>query len=363
MSEKKKAVVGLSGGVDSSVCALLLKEQGYDVYGVTLRLTRESEEYIPERPKICCGKEAVRDAEAVAALLKIPFFEAGYEELFSESVISRFARDYLSGKTPNPCALCNPAVKWRALLEKADELKAEFVATGHYAGVRKLPNGRWSICRPRSEEKDQTYMLYALTQEELSRTLFPLEGYEKEEIREIAEKAGLPVHQKPDSQEICFVPDDDYAGFLERNYKDRLPQEGNFVTKDGRVVGKHAGIHHYTIGQRKGLGLSLGHPVFVSELRPETDEVVVGEEAEVFSRVVYAKELCFMGRESLDGGTFLARVRYGHGLQKTHAEMVKEGFLKCTFEEPVRAAAPGQALVLYEGDLVAGGGTIVRPPA
>ena len=258
-----RVVVGMSGGVDSSVAAYLLKEQGYDVIGVTMQIWQEEDACSVEENGGCCGLSAVEDARRVAAALDIPYYVMNFKKEFREHVIDYFTEEYLNGRTPNPCIACNRYVKWEALLSRSLSIGADYIATGHYARIEKLPNGRYALRRSATLAKDQTYALYNLTQEQLKRTLMPVGAYSKDEIRSIAEKIGLLVADKPDSQDICFVPDGDYASFIEETVREKTGRElpaGNFVTPDGRVLGRHRGIVHYTVGQRKGLGLALGYP-------------------------------------------------------------------------------------------------------
>ena len=311
----KKVVVGMSGGVDSSVAAYLLKEQGYDVIGV--------------------------------------------REEFQKNVIDYFADSYVNGQTPNPCIACNRYVKWEALLKRSISIGADFIATGHYARVEQLSNGRYALRRSATAAKDQTYALYNLTQEQLKRTLMPVGEYTKEEVRVIAEKIGLLVADKPDSQDICFVQDGNYAAFIEE-HTGKKASEGNFVTSDGTVIGRHKGIIHYTVGQRKGLGLALGYPAFVLEIRPETNEVVIGTYEESLTTVVRAKQLNFMSVEDLkEPLRVFAKIRYNHKGAWCTVERTKEDEVTCCFEEPQRAVTPGQAIVFYDGEYVLGGGTIL----
>ena len=267
---KKKVVVGMSGGVDSSVAAYLLKEQGYDVIGVTMQIWQDEESKIQEENGGCCGLSAVDDARKVAAQIGIPYYVMNFKKDFQEKVIDYFVDEYLHGRTPNPCIACNRYVKWESLLTRSMEIGADYIATGHYARVEQLPNGRYAIRHSATWSKDQTYALYNLTQDQLRRTLMPVGEYEKDQIREIAKEIGLLIANKPDSQDICFVSDDDYASFIEEESNQKIP-EGNFVTPDGKILGRHKGIIHYTIGQRKGLGLSLGYQAFVLEIRPDTN--------------------------------------------------------------------------------------------
>ena len=269
----------MSGGVDSSVAAYLLKEQGYEVIGVTMQIWQEEEQHVQEEEGGCCGLTAVDDARRVAADLEIPYYVMNFREEFQKHVIDYFVDEYLNGRTPNPCIACNRYVKWESLLQRSMEIGADYIATGHYAQIDQLPNGRYAIKHSATKAKDQTYALYNLTQEQLAKTLMPVGQYTKDEIREIAEKINLKIASKPDSQDICFVPDGDYASFIERETDSEI-KPGNFVSPEGKVLGKHKGITHYTVGQRKGLGLSLGHPAFVLEIRPETNEVVVGTNEE-----------------------------------------------------------------------------------
>lgn len=254
---KKTVVVGLSGGVDSSVAAYLLKEQGYDVIGVTMQIWQEEDSCTVEENGGCCGLSAVEDARRVAQKLDIPYYVMNFRKEFQKQVIDYFTREYLEGRTPNPCIACNRYVKWESLLKRSLEIGADYIATGHYARVEQLPNGRYAIRNSVTAKKDQTYALYNLTQEQLARTLMPVGAYTKDEIRKIAEEVGLLVAHKKDSQEICFVPDNDYAGFIKNSTGKTIPK-GNFVLADGKVIGEHQGIIHYTIGQRKGLNLVYG---------------------------------------------------------------------------------------------------------
>ena len=356
---RKKAVIGMSGGVDSSVAACLLKEQGYEVIGVTMQIWQEEDLSRASENGGCCGLSAVEDARRVAQILEIPHYVMNFREQFQKEVIDYFTAEYLHGRTPNPCIACNRYVKWEAMLFRALSIGADYIATGHYGQIVRLDNGRYTL-RMTAAAKDQTYALYSLTQEQLSRTLMPLAGYSKEEVRGLAQAYGLPVADKPDSQEICFIPDHDYAGFLDRMAKDAVPPPGDFVTKDGKRLGQHKGITHYTIGQRKGLNRAVGHPVFVTQIRPETNEVVIGEAQDVMTRDLRCHHINYMAVERFhEGDKFLAKIRYGHKGADCQIEQIDGDRLKCRFGQSVRAVTPGQAVVFYRDGCVAGGGTIL----
>ncbi len=357
--EKKKVVVGMSGGVDSSVAAYLLKEQGYDVIGVTMQIWQDEDRAIQEENGGCCGLSAVDDARRVAADLGIPYYVMNFKKEFKRDVIDYFIEEYRQGRTPNPCIACNRYVKWESLLKRSLDIGADYIATGHYARIVKLDNGRYTLMRSATLAKDQTYALYNLTQEQLSRTLMPVGEYSKDKVREIAERINLQVASKPDSQDICFVPDGDYASFIEETTGEKVVP-GNFVDLDGNILGQHKGIIHYTVGQRKGLGLSLGKPVFVLEIRPETNEVVIGDNEDALSNTLRANRINFMSVEELEGEKrVFAKIRYNHKGAWCTVKKSGEDEILCTFEEPQRAITPGQAVVLYDGDYVFGGGTII----
>lgn len=358
--EKKKVVIGMSGGVDSSVAAWLLKKQGYDVIGVTMQIWQEEKRETAEENGGCCGLSAVDDARRVASDLGIPYYVMNFRDEFRKNVMDYFVDEYLNGRTPNPCIACNRYVKWESLLKRSMDIGADYIATGHYARIEKLENGRYALRTSVTAAKDQTYALYNLTQEQLAHTLMPVGEYTKDEIRQMAREIGLNVAGKPDSQEICFIPDNDYAKFIEENSgRDLL--EGNFVDRNGKILGRHRGITHYTVGQRKGLNLSMGHPVFVVEIRPETNEVVIGESEDVFSKILRCNHMNWMSVDGLNGREmrFTAKIRYGHKGAPCTVREIGEDLAECEFDEPQRAITPGQAVVFYDGEYVAGGGTIL----
>lgn len=357
----KKVVVGLSGGVDSSVVAYLLKKEGYDVYGVTMDIWTEGA--VDSITGGCLGAKAKEDARQVAKTLGIPYKIVDVREKFREGVMDYFADAYKNGQTPNPCTLCNKLVKWEALFEGAKHFGADFVATGHYAKIRRLPNGRYTIANSQSATKDQTYALCNLTQEQLKSTLLPLGGYEKTEVRKIAYEAGIEVASKPDSMEICFIPDGDYAGYLEKEYG-IAARRGNFIDADGKILGEHRGIVHYTIGQRKGLGIAFGKPMFVKEIRPESNEVVLSDNEGLFTTRVLAEKINFMAeiREEIEVShkVYMAKIRYNHKGGKCTLSFEGDNIV-AEFLEPQRASAPGQTLVVYnEAGEVVCGGRIIR---
>ena len=355
-----KVVVGMSGGVDSSVAAYLLKQQGYEVIGVTMQIWQKEDNQTVEENGGCCGLSAVEDARRVAQMLDIPYYVMNFREEFDQKVIQYFMREYLNGRTPNPCIACNRYVKWESLLQRSMQIGADYIATGHYARIEQLKNGRYAIRNSVTAAKDQTYALYNLTQEQLMRTKMPVGAYEKSQVRAIAEELGLYVAHKPDSMEICFVPDQDYARFIEENSGKKIP-EGNFVTTDGKIVGRHRGITHYTVGQRKGLNLSMGKPVFVLEIRPETNEVVIGDGTEVYADRLICSDLNFMSVPDFpDDFPVVAKIRYNHRGTKAHVRWIDADRAEVLLVEPVRAVTPGQAVVFYDGEYVAGGGTIIK---
>ena len=355
---KKKVVVGMSGGVDSSVAAYLLKEQGYDVIGVTMQIWQDEEQALQEENGGCCGLSAVDDARRVAQALDIPYYVMNFKQDFKENVIDYFIDEYLDGRTPNPCIACNRYVKWESLLKRSLDIGADYIATGHYARIEKLANGRFALKRSATLAKDQTYALYNLTQNQLSKTLMPVGEYTKDEIREIAERINLPVAHKPDSQDICFL-DGDYGDFIEQETGKKI-RPGNFVDMEGNILGVHKGIVSYTVGQRRGLGLSLKQPGYVVKIDKEKNEVVIGSNDDLMTDTLYGDQVNLMSIAAVENGMrLLAKVRYNHRGAPCTVQMTGEDKIQVRFDEPQRAVTPGQAVVFYDGDYVAGGATIL----
>ncbi len=349
-----KVIVGMSGGVDSAVAAYLLKQQGYEVLGVTLRVWGSDDE-----DSRCCE---IDEARRTCGILDIRYHPHNCTMLFDENVVRPFVDDYLQGLTPNPCIECNRYVKWAKLMELADVFGADHVATGHYAFVDHLENGRYTVRMADHTAKDQTYMLYKLTQEQLARTLMPLGGYTKDEVRQIARDAGLPCADKEDSQEICFVAEGRYTDFI-GSYSDKpLPGEGNFVDEEGNVLGRHKGIYQYTVGQRKGLGIALGYPAFVKRICPEDNTVVLGTEDSLLCDTFFCRDMNYQSIAPLGPGEktrCLAKARYHQPARPATLEAMPDGTVKVTLDQAVRGVSPGQSAVFYdEAFRVIGGGKI-----
>ncbi len=355
----KRVVIGLSGGVDSSVAAAVLKEQGFDVIGVTMRLWDGENLNGTVTESTCCSLSAVEDAKRVADKLGIDFHILDFREKFSEYVIDYFTNEYINGRTPNPCVVCNKLLKFDAMAKEAQLLGADYIATGHYARVDFDKASNRYLLKSADNTKDQTYALYNLTQEQLSRLLLPLGNFSgKDEVRAYADKIGLITADKPDSQDICFIPDNDYAAFIKRRIGS-LPPEGNFVDHNGNILGRHRGIVHYTVGQRKGLGIAFGKPMFVTHIDAQKNEVVLGEQGFEFSLSLYGKNPNFIPFDSLkEPIRATAKVRYSAKPAECTISM-NGNMVRVDFDAPQRAITPGQAVVFYDADIVLGGATIV----
>ena len=359
---KGKALIAMSGGVDSSVAAALTKEAGYDCIGVTMKLYSNQEVQVCD-DHTCCSLEDVEDARSVAYSLGMPYYVFNFSEDFSEQVIDRFVKAYESGLTPNPCIDCNRYMKFERLYRRAWELGCGHVVTGHYARIEyDEASGRWLLLRAKNLEKDQSYVLSYMTQEQLAHTLFPLGEFEhKEQVREEAKARGLVNAHKGESQDICFVPDGDYAAFIERRTGKKYP-EGSFVDRDGNLLGIHKGIIRYTIGQRRGLGLSLPSPLYVCGKDLERNEVILSPESELYSSVLEAKDFNWISLPPRQTGTKLrvsAKPRYRAREAAAELTVTGEGTVRLVFDEPQRAVTPGQTVTVYDRERVIGGGTIL----
>lgn len=354
----KKALIAMSGGVDSSVAAYLIKSKGYDAVGVTMKLF-DNEDIGESREKTCCSLDDIEDARSVAYKLDIPYYVFNFKDNFKEKVIDRFISAYENGATPNPCIDCNRFLKFEKLMQRADELECDYVVTGHYGIIfYDKPSGRYLLKKSVDLSKDQSYVLYSMTQKQLAKTLLPLGEMTKTQTREIAESLGFVNSRKKDSQDICFVPDGDYAKFIEEYTNKKYPC-GDFVDSKGNVLGEHKGIIRYTIGQRKGLGLALPHPMYVMKKDLENNNVILGENELLFSQELYATDINLITCDKIEKPQRLkARVRYKQQEQWATVEQIDENRLHIEFEQPQRAIAKGQAVVLYDGDIVVGGGTI-----
>jgi len=362
--DRKTVVVGMSGGVDSAVAAALLVEQGYNVIGITIKTYNyEAVGGNIGNESSCCSLDGINDARNVAAQLGFPHYVLDFSKQFEREVITNFVDEYLSGRTPNPCVICNRKIKWEELLCKADGLGAEFVATGHYAKVRyDEATGRYILSRGVDRMKDQSYALWRLTQESLSRTIFPLAELTKPQVRDIAERLGLKIANKSESFEICFIPDNDHGRFLKERVAHLSEKvSGGDIVMDGKIIGKHEGFPFYTIGQRRGLGVAVGEPIYVTKIDARTNTIQVGTEEKLMHKELVARDVNFI--KILDAGfrmSVVAKIRYKDEGSPATIELMDSNTVKVMFDKPKRAITPGQSVVFYDGDDVVGGGIIDR---
>lgn len=354
--DNKKAIIAMSGGVDSSVAALLIKKRNVDCIGITMRLQGDS----VDTEQSCCTNKDIEDARRVADTLGIPFLVLNFSDDFSRQVIERFIDAYEKGFTPNPCIYCNRYIKWEKLFSEMKERGYDYVVTGHYARIEYDPDtDLYKLKKGLDESKDQSYVLYNMTQEQLSHTLLPIGELSKTKVRNFAEDNGFINADKPDSQDICFIPDGDYAAFIENRTGKTYPY-GEFVDKEGKVLGEHKGLIRYTIGQRKGLGLALKNPGYVCRKCNETNRVIIGDNEDLFTSRLVADDFNWILREPATSVKIKAKTRYKHKEQPAIATVLEDGKVEIVFDEPQRAITEGQAVVLYDGDTVLGGGTIIE---
>jgi tRNA-uridine 2-sulfurtransferase len=366
MSKKGKVLVAMSGGIDSTVAALMLHAEGYEVVGITMKTWDFAASGGSKKETGCCNLDSFNDARMAAVEHGFPHYILDIREEFGNFVVDNFVEEYMAGRTPNPCVLCNTHIKWRALLKRADALGCDFIATGHYASVRQHENGRFVISKGIDETKDQSYVLWGLQQDLLSRTLLPLGGYRKTAIRQMAHDFGYPeLAKKSESYEICFVPDNDYRGFLKRKVSglEESLDGGFFVNKEGKILGKHKGYPFYTIGQRKGLDIALGRPAYVTSIDPDTNTVVLGEEEDLEKTEMLVGKVNLIKYDALpDTMEAVTKIRYKDpGTVSTIEQMGNQ--VKVSFFEKAKGIAPGQSAVFYEGNDVIGGGNILRTPS